>query len=440
MMPGRTTNNPVSSLDEQTKAIQDLSKQTFGSEQLGKRSIPVSVTTTVTTMTSATMSMAGCRSTAGTLTQSTVLTTAGNGPSYSFHHSPMPHSTYFTQPHYPAAPPQDDLGFLTNHPQPETGTEDWEGETLLVLSDPSEGGGEQVCYELSSDVLVEEEQQEPWVENEVTVISNGLKQVKSVDLLKTQHHIVREEDCVLPPVLEEMALIVNDFFDKPKIGELEKLARNYPRIKNLDKQVVPKMDPEIFNATDQTTRTADESLQNLQKGVMAAFSAISVVGSLFISRGSSDPELEALSVNVLEALHLLALISNELSTKRRDQLKPYIPSTFASFANKLPEVMDGWLYGGNLAKAAEQCELSKKIGRKILKSKQTPQKKNTSQQDKRSGSGGYTHNKRLRTAVPLQEQQTPQYAPKHQGYQIVRLILPASQQFQNYSFEDQGKD
>ena len=45
-------------------------------------------------------------------------------------------------------------------------------------------------------------------------------------------------------------------------GELEKLTKEYLRVKNLEKLVMPKPETELFTAIDQNT---DVSLQNLQR-------------------------------------------------------------------------------------------------------------------------------------------------------------------------------
>ena len=92
-----------------------------------------------------------------------------------------------------------------------------------------------------------------------------------------------------------MASTINDFFEEAKVaGELEKLTKNYPRIQNMEAQIVSRLDGEIFNAVDQHVRAADVALQNIQKGLVAAISAMAPVGTLLISRGLEDPELDAL--------------------------------------------------------------------------------------------------------------------------------------------------
>ena len=92
----------------------------------------------------------------------------------------------------------------------------------------------------------------------------------------------------------------------------------------MEAQIVPRLDGEIFNAVDQHDRAA---LQKIQKGLVAAISAMAPVGALIISRGLEDPALEALSANVLDAFHLIALASNGSSGQRRDQMRPYLQQT-----------------------------------------------------------------------------------------------------------------
>ena len=118
---------------------------------------------------------------------------------------------------------------------------------------------------------------------------DALKKGKFVELLKSQHEKVKEEDKVSPPVEEALAAVIDGFFEEPRTaGELERITKLYPRIGNVEKQLVPKLDTELFNAIDPQVRGLDVGLQNMQKGLVAAISAISAVGSLLISRGETD--------------------------------------------------------------------------------------------------------------------------------------------------------
>ena len=172
-------------------------------------------------------------------------------------------------------------------------------------------------------------------------------------------------------------------------------------------------------------------LQNMQKGLMAAVSAIAPLGSLLISRGDSDPELIALSDNVLDCMHLLALISNGLSMKKREQLRPNIQATHAKYLTKVPEGSSAWLYGGNLSEAARKCEMAKKVGEKLIKQKAAPQKsQGKPQQQKRAGGNAFggKQNKRFRHASNWQDQQT-RFTPKTFGYNHYPMVFPAPQQY-----------
>ena len=71
---------------------------------------------------------------------------------------------------------------------------------------------------------------------------SALPSGKFAELLKAQHAKVKEEDRVGPSVGPHMASILTAFFDDTKVaGELDKLVKEYPRIKNVEKQVVPKI-------------------------------------------------------------------------------------------------------------------------------------------------------------------------------------------------------
>ena len=75
----------------------------------------------------------------------------------------------------------------------------------------------------------------------------SLKEGKMANLLRSRHQKAKEDNKVTPAINEVLAGIVNSFFEEAKVaGELERLAKAYPQVENIDKQIVPKLDRSSF--------------------------------------------------------------------------------------------------------------------------------------------------------------------------------------------------
>ena len=114
-------------------------------------------------------------------------------------------------------------------------------------------------------------------------------------------------------------------------------------------------------------RGVNVALQNIKKGVVTAISAMAPIGSLMVERGNSDPDLEDLSVNMLDAMQLLALTSRGVEHRRREALKPNMQQTYAKVLGKPHEPQ--WLCGGNLSEVTRKCEAAKRLADKVIKRK-----------------------------------------------------------------------
>ena len=349
----RTTNNSVSTLEEQSDIIKTMSekaekvvKASGKSDQSKKKAKKPAAPT------SGQQAEPGPGQAPGTSGSDNVSNQAaepapldavtGNGLQPLPPHLPM----LYPQPQhmgFPGAYPQQFLPYPPPYGPPyQFGGEGWEEETVA-------------SYERQSTHNISDDEDEVQSVGSEAVEEKGkrnldfskLKPGKMASLLKEQHKKVKDEDRVSQDINDELAGVFDGFFEDTRPGaELERLCKAYPRVKNLENQVVPKLDTELFTAIDHLARTADVSMQTLQKGVVAAISALAPVTALILSRGETDEELDELSGNALEALQLLALTSVAMSNRRRELLKPYLQHTYARALTRAPEGVSQWLYGG----------------------------------------------------------------------------------------------
>ena len=187
-----------------------------------------------------------------------------------------------------------------------------------------------------------------------------MKSGQFLEILKTCHSKTAEAGKLGPRINDTWASIIDSFFDEQKYSvETKRLIKAYPRVENIEKAGVPKLESELFSAIDQYARAADVALQNIQKGLVTVVSAMAPIGAVMLERGDTDPELDKFSSNMVDGVHLLAMTSLAVSARRRELMKPQIQATYAPLA-KATEGSSEWLYGGNL---------SEKLAEKIVKKK-----------------------------------------------------------------------
>ena len=265
----------------------------------------------------------------------------------------------------------------------------------------AQGADRQGCHEMSDSDTEELPVRDQVTERAKELDFASLKEGKLAELLKSRHKKVADADKVGPVVNETLAHVINSFFEETKTaGELERLAKDYPRVKNAEKMVVPKLEPELFSAVDQASRATDIALQNIQKGIVSALSAMAPVGSVMLDRGKADQELDELSGNLLDSFNMLALASQAVSSRRRENLKPLMQATYAKALAKPQEGSPLWLYGGNLSESTRKCEVARKLADKIVKRKGAQQNSNPGGGQQRQTQGQQQQNKRPRQWGP----------------------------------------
>ena len=115
-------------------------------------------------------------------------------------------------------------------------------------------------------------------------------------LIKEQLGQVKGCDKVLTRLAPAVAQLLDRYLKEAHyVSEMEKLAKQYPRIENVEWMKVPRLDDEVFQAIDQRFRNVDQGFQSIQWAVMSAMAALGPVFLLVGSSGGKDPELDEIS-------------------------------------------------------------------------------------------------------------------------------------------------
>ena len=245
------------------------------------------------------------------------------------------------------------------------------------------------------------------------------------DFLREQLAEVKECDKVTPKLSGGVARIIDKYLkDSYYTADMEKLCKKYPKVENVANMEVPKLDTEVFTLLQQNFRNMDQSIQSIQKGVVSTMAALSPVLEKVMVKSEDDPELAELGINIADSLKLLSFTLNTLSGRRRELLKPCLAPAYVRILTKEHETTPQWLFGGDLLTTTKKCEAAKRIGQKVLKSKEQP-----AQPRARSAT-----QKRFR--APFVPQQQGVMRPQFPQQQYAQGRFPAPQNFnQSYPYQ-----
>ena len=249
------------------------------------------------------------------------------------------------------------------------------------------------------------------------------------DLVKGQLGQIKEADKVADPVHQDVADLFTKFLEEAQsANDMDKLAKAYPRVENVEAMKVPRLDAEVYNTLDQRYRTLDQVFQGIQRALLGALSACAPIMELTFSRDKQDEELNGLGQGLMDSIHLIAFAHNAISTRRREELKPQLSPVYANTLSRLhgsPE----WLYGGELAETTKQCEVARKVGEKVIK-RVKPGTKAPGQKKFRPNSSQFMGQPMFRAFNPYQMQQQVRFpSPQAFGYQqFGQQYFPGGQQ------------
>ena len=306
--------------------------------------------------------------------------------------------------------------------------EEYESDSQADLVSESE---ERPVHDISLDTVSQPDMEEEQVLlPKEKIIPEIKKKGVCANILKENIAHVKEADKVSPKLPTELAFGVDKYLkDCVFTSDMEKLSKQYPRVENLEFLKVPRLDVEVYQVIEQKVRNNDQSLQTVQKSIVAAVSALSPLLELAFERADSDQELDESSRGLWDSIQLMAHALNGISARRRELIKPCLAPIYARVLTKGHETTPDWLYGGNLLETTKKCEAAKKLSEKLLKPK--PQQQQQQQQKSAHFRGGKQVSRgrgQMRAFNPYQsyrvpqnqQQQVPQpvvYYPPNTGFQ-----------------------
>jgi hypothetical protein len=169
-----------------------------------------------------------------------------------------------------------------------------------------------------------------------------------------------DDDDIGPETLEKLARIANKSFGKmTDNAKLSKMKDSYPRPKNCDEIVVPKVNKKVWRKMNQGfMKTIYLSLMKIQSNLTkAAFAMIKATEMLVAGNNNTEATVRACT----DAICLIGNANTQLSLKRRELLKPVLKKDAAGLCDKNVPIT-ALLFGDDLPKILKETREANKLG------------------------------------------------------------------------------
>lgn len=173
-----------------------------------------------------------------------------------------------------------------------------------------------------------------------------------------------------PDIMPKVASIGNKVFENPITpSQVKEIEQKFLKPSNLEKVVVPKVNPGVWNKVPRLNKASDLKYQSLQQHVVKASTAILQATDYAMKMGEKDcsvSDRKQLSADLIKGLvdatALLGRTNYELSLMRRLKLKPVLKSQYASLCSDAVPVTD-LLFGDDVSKAAKDIKQTEDVCR-----------------------------------------------------------------------------
>lgn len=142
----------------------------------------------------------------------------------------------------------------------------------------------------------------------------------------------------------------------------------YKRPGNCPSIGVPSIPDTLTGTMSGVGKKRDQAFCFMQSWVMTAMSAMGNIANDLKPFEMDDkvPWARALYVKSLDVIRILAHLSvNEISKRRKEEVKTFLPKTYKKIANPKPQKVDIPLFGEELNEDVRICEEEAKMGNKL---------------------------------------------------------------------------
>ena len=185
------------------------------------------------------------------------------------------------------------------------------------------------------------------------------------ELLKELVTSLQEEDTKGPKVQQQLADIATKRWGhKLNPEKMTSILGKHPQPENCEDMVIKRVNPEIWAPLNAAKRKADLRLANMQQALQkATFSIVTSCDKLLAVK--SKIETKEMITESVDAIALVGHVVSEISSIRREQLRPSIKSEYQTIcSNDVPQ-SSKLLFGDDLAKQIRDAKETSRIGKTV---------------------------------------------------------------------------
>ena len=190
-------------------------------------------------------------------------------------------------------------------------------------------------------------------------------------ILKELETAINDDENFGPKVTQNLAdLALKRWGKKLPQEKLKALLAQHEVPENCAKMVVPKVNSEIWSQLNTRRKTHDLRLNNMQKNLLRATSAVLSMCDKVLSLNLDKDQQKRLMADGVDTIGLLSHVFTDISGVRKEQMKPALKTEFHSLCTKEPEEPSSLLFGDDLAKQIRDAKEATRIGVAVGHSKQ----------------------------------------------------------------------
>lgn len=179
-----------------------------------------------------------------------------------------------------------------------------------------------------------------------------------------------EDNAVGPEVSEQLMSMLKNFLGRSKkAAKIDDLEEEFLRPKNLPFLKSPKIEDEIYLDLSGQAKHFDKNCRGLQGYLSAGMTALMRCIQMLIELEKVHPKITQAGLLAKKALQLMAFTNREINDRRKDALKVAVNPEYLPLLKHAKPPSEDWLLGGSLNDSIKQCDESKKLTEKIMKSR-----------------------------------------------------------------------
>ena len=173
---------------------------------------------------------------------------------------------------------------------------------------------------------------------------------------------LQEEVTKGPKVQQQLAdIAIKRWGTKLQSDKISSILGKHPQPENCKEMAIGRVNPEIWAPLNAAKRNADLRLANMQQALQkATFAIVTTCDKLLAVKSQIDTK--DIVTDSIDAIALVGHVVSEISSIRREQLRPSLKHEFQTICSKSVPPSSKLLFGDDLAKQIRDAKETSRIG------------------------------------------------------------------------------